>query len=359
MGWAKLQYYGRMGHVAGGPPLEFKGEDLVAEYIRKIPPPIRWALAIAISVPAIASSYMELVQRLASTQLSQGFLNWLQLAPVAGNLCLVMVLCFLAARPPATSTALPRATETVDAFVGMWRSFWAVGFAYYVFLLIFFAPLVRVDSPSGPQYGPIAASSPYAFIITNSILNATGIFFSIFLASMYVYLRQRIDARRIKHVFMPIFLVLLIPQIFWILIYWQQPESMASYLSGQAKFAPTMALDLFYNCVFAMSLALFVSRFGSRLFGSRVRHVLYLNFYVVLQVAYAVHEDMGYQGKWIVGIVAFVVVAFLKILLFSLVQSQLTSGRMLYYVDKMREVDEETDREWQDFARKNAIVPAK
>jgi hypothetical protein len=349
-----------MSHVVGGPPLEVKGEDFVSEYIGKIPPPVRWILALAISVPPIAASYLELAKRFQdSVQPSPLLMNWLQMAPVVGNLCLIIAFVFLVTKPIATSDHLPHATQTVDSFLGMWKSLWAAGFAYYVFLLVLFSPLVHVDNGKGIDMTPIAASSPTAFIVTNSILNATSVVFSIYLAAMYVFLRRRIGAQRIKHIFIPVFLALLIPQALWIVKYAQEQTPIADYLAGKSVYAPTMPLDLFYNCVFAMALALFVSRFGSRLFGSKVRHVVLLNVYVVMQVVYAVHQDMSYQGKWLFGALAFMAVGFFKILLFGLVQSQLTSGRMLFYIEKMREVDERTEKEWSDFAQTNAIQATK
>jgi hypothetical protein len=202
---------------------------------------------------------------------------------------------------------------------------------------------------------PIAQMSSTSFIVASSILNGITILFTIFLLFMYLFMRRRMDAGRVFFLLIPTFLFLFAPQLIWAIWSALHPEQINAHLTGTAGFAPTMGLDLFYNSAFAFALALFVSSNSSRLFGAKLRHVIFLNIYVVMQVLYAIHANLTYSGKWMVGAIAFFAVGAFKVILFGLVQSQLTSGRMLFYIDKMKEVDEETEEEWTKFARDHGL----
>lgn len=98
----------------------------------------------------------------------------------------------------------------------------------------------------------------------------------------------------------------------------------------------------------AIALALFVGRLQSKFFNAATRFVVIFFSYIAIQPLFVFFEDNSIKMQFVTAIVVHIAVA-LKYFLFLYLFWAFESGRLLFYLVRVRQANKEVEDEWQKF----------
>lgn len=279
----------------------------------------------------VAVLFVPRVLNYATTHLFPNWQKYVIFTVYALQASVLMVLIAVAAlQRPKTHEEYPRASRAVREFQTLWVTLWVIWFIFYVVLAAqeFLAAKENV-----------VAVSPYWDLGANLFNNLQTVFILLCYVCLSVPTQSNDQGKnyvRVGGILGVLLAVIFVVTIVnWLFILIVQPKS---------DDLGVTIFRLLSGITLGTALALLVGQLGNiHIHASRV-YISALYLYAVIQLSYAIFGGSKYVQE------IFTTMSLpLKLMLFVQLHSLIRSGRLLFYMEKARLLDESVPKDWNMF----------